>query len=395
MSATTWTDFDPFAAEVRADPYPYFASMREHAPCAHLDRYDVWLVSRYDDVARVLHDWQTFSSGQGAALEPVGTAEEGGVILSTDPPRHTRIRRAVSRDFTPKMIASLEPQIRSLAQRAIDDAVSADEVDWIALLAQPLPTTIMAQLMGYPDEHRDQYCRWAEVIFDSMGCPASESGADSPLAQVGAQLYAFAGQLASNHEYVHDGWADRIVQSGKRGELTSDEVLSLLGGILVAAMDTTVNMLGNLLHSLATHPEQWQRLAADPALAASAVNESLRFESPVQPGFFRVATQDTEIAGVAISRGARVMVGFGSANRDGDQFPDPDAFLVDRKPNQHLAFGRGVHFCLGAPVARLMGKVVLETLCDGVRTIELAGEPVRKDNRMLRGFDELPLRFKR
>lgn len=395
MTTESWTGFDPFAADVRADPYPHFAHMRAEAPCAHLQRYGVWFVSRYDDVAHVLHDWQTFSSSQGAALEPVATAEEGGVILATDPPRHTRIRRAVSQEFTPKMIGALEPRIRALAEHAVAIALDADQVDWIELLAAPLPTTIMAQLMGYPEHHRDQYSRWASIVFDSMGCPASDATADSPLAQVAPQLYGFVGQLAANREYVEGGWGDRIVQSGERGELTNDEVLSLLGGILVAAMDTTVNMLGNLMHSLATHPDQWRRLADDPALAPSTINESLRFESPVQPGFFRVATRDTEIAGVSVPEGSRVMVGFGSANRDGDQFPDPDEFLVDRTPNNHVAFGRGTHFCLGAPVARLMGKVVLESLCDRVTTIELAGEPMRKDNRMLHGFDALPVRLSR
>ena len=395
MATETLAEFDPFAAAVRADPYPHFARMRAEAPCAHLDRYDVWFVSRYADAAHVLHDWQTFSSSQGAALEPVATPEEGGVILSTDPPRHTRIRRAVSQDFTPKVVAALEPRIRDISEHAIVAALDADQIDWVTAVARPLPTTIMAHLMGYPDHHRDQYCRWASIIFDSMGCPASEATADGPLAEIAPQLYGFVGQLAADREYVPGGWGDRIVQAGDRGDLTSDEVFSLLGGILVAAMDTTVNMLGNLLHSLATHPDQWRRLADEPGLASSAVNESLRYESPVQPGFFRVTTRETEVAGVPVPEGARVMVGFGSANRDGDQFPEPDAFRVARTPNNHLAFGRGTHFCLGAPVARLIGKVVLETLCDHVTTIELAGEPVRKDNRMVRGFDVLPLRLAR
>jgi len=168
----------------------------------------------------------------------------------------------------------------------------------------------------------------------------------------------------------------------------------LLGGILVAAMDTTVNMLGNLAHSLAEHPDQWARLVEDPNLAASAVEESLRYESPVQPGFFRVTTTDTEVAGVKLPRGARVMVGFGSANRDPRQFPEPDRFLIDRTPNDHLALGRGTHFCLGAPVARLMGRVVFEEFASRGRELAVAGEPVRKNNRMLRGFDALPLSIK-
>ncbi len=386
-----WTGFDPFDETVRNDPYPHYAMLRKQAPCVRLERYGVWLVTRYEDSVAVLQDWETFSSATGAALEPAATPEEGGVILSTDPPEHTRIRRAVARDFTPKAIRSLEPRLRELVGQALDVALVEDRIDWVTLVAQPVPTTLMAELMGYPDRYREQYCRWASIVFNSMGCPADGSSDFGPVAEVGAQLYGFVSELAANHEYVPGGWADRIVQAGERGELSESEVPSLLGGILVAAMDTTVNMLGNLAHSLAEHPDQWARLVKDPSLAGSAVEESLRYESPVQPGFFRVTTTETEVAGVRLPQGARVMVGFGSANRDPRQFPDPDRFLIDRTPNDHLALGRGTHFCLGAPVARLMGRVVFEELALRAKELAVAGEPVRKNNRMLRGFDALPL----
>lgn len=381
--------FDPFAAEHRDDPYPAYAILRDEAPCVRLDQYGVWLVSRYDDVAAVLRDWETFSSAQGAGLEPVATPEEGGVILSTDPPDHTRVRRAVARDFAPKAIGLLEPRVRELVGRALGTTSSDGGIDWIAQVAQPVPTTVMAELMGYPDRHRDEYCRWASTIFDSMGCPAG--GATPALAEATGGLFGFVAQIAADGEYVPDGWADRIVQAGAQGELGQGEVVSLLGGILVAAMDTTVNMLGNLAHALATHPDQWDRLVESPELVPTAIEEALRFEAPVQPGFFRVTTTETAVAGVTLAPGSRVMVAFGSANRDPRQFADPDLFLVDRSPNDHLAFGRGVHFCLGAPVARLLGRVVLSELLATAAEIRLAGPPVRKTNRMLRGFDSLPL----
>jgi cytochrome P450 len=391
-SSVDWSTFDPFDPSVRADPYPHYARLREVAPCLRLERYGVWLVTSYGAVDRVLRDWRTFSSGQGAALEPAANPEEGGVILSTDPPEHTRIRRAVSKDFTPRMVSNLEPGVRSLAERTIDAALGEDQVDWVNALARPLPTVTMAKLMGYPEKHQEQYCLWASTIFNAMGCPAKEM--DGPgFSEVAGQLYSFVTELATNHEYVANGWGDRLVQAGDRGELTASEVQSLLGGILVAAMDTTVNMLGNLAYSLTTHPDQWQLLRDSPNLADSAVNESLRFESPVQPGFFRVATEDVQVEGVTIPTGARVMVAFGSANRDRRQFKDADTFLIGRTPNDHLAFGRGTHFCLGAPVARLIGRVVLEELSARVGTLALAGEAVLKNNRMLRGFDVLPLRL--
>lgn len=388
----SWSSFDPFAQEQHDDPYPSLAALREEAPCVHLERYNVWLISRYDDVATVLKDWQTFSSSQGAGLEPVATPEEGGVILSTDPPDHTRVRRAVARDFTPKSINLMEPRVRDLVSQALEVALAGGDVDWVSLVAQPVPTTVMAELMGYPDRHREEYCRWASTIFDSMGCPA---GGESPvLAEATSGLFGLVAQIAADKEYVPDGWADRIVQAGGRGELGQSEVVSLLGGILVAAMDTTVNMLGNLAHALATHPDQWARLVEQPELAPTAVDESLRFEAPVQPGFFRVTTAETTVAGVTLPAAARVMVAFGGANRDPRQFTEPDQFRVDRSPNDHLAFGRGVHFCLGAPIARMIGRVVLEELVSRASGIKLAGPSERKVNRMLRGFDRLPLTLK-
>jgi erythromycin 12 hydroxylase len=197
--------------------------MLDEAPCVFLERYGVWFVARHADVARVLHDWATFSSSQGAALEPVATPEEGGVILSTNPPEHTRIRQAVSRDFTPRTVAALEPRIRGLASDYIEQALQEDVVDWISLLARPLPTTIMAELMGYPERHRDQYCRWAGLIFDSMGCPAAEAAEGQDYLEVAMQLFGFVGELAANREYVEGGWADRIVVAGDRGDLSPGE----------------------------------------------------------------------------------------------------------------------------------------------------------------------------
>jgi len=231
-----WTGFDPFDESVRDDPYPHYTMLREQAPCVRLERYGVWLVTRYADSAAVLQDWETFSSATGAALEPAATPEEGGVILSTDPPEHTRIRRAVARDFTPKAIRALEPRLRELVGRALDVALVEDQFDWVTLVAQPVPTTLMAELMGYPDRYREQYCRWASVVFNSMGCPADGSSDFGPVAEVGAQLYGFVSELAANHEYVPGGWADRIVQAGEEQCLKPvdrpAEAADLLGGVV-------------------------------------------------------------------------------------------------------------------------------------------------------------------
>lgn len=187
--------------------------------------------------------------------------------------------------------------------------------------------------------------------------------------------------------------ADSLFKSVGTADLNFEEAGSLIFGLIVAGMDTTVNLIGNMVHALIESPEQWEKLRTNPSLAASTVEEALRFDAPVQPGFFRTATQDVEVAGTRIPAGARVMLGFGSANRDPEQFAEPTRFLIDRVPNEHVAFGTGVHACLGAPLARLEGRVVLELLLQRVCSMSLAGRPRRRENKMVRGFRELPVTF--
>ncbi len=207
------------------------------------------------------------------------------------------------------------------------------------------------------------------------------------------EITDFLHSVASEGGYLPGGLADSLFKSVGTADLRFEEAGSLVLGLLVAGMDTTVNLIGNMVYALIEHPEQWEKLRTNPSLVASTVEEALRFEAPVQPGFFRTTTQDVEVAGTRIPAGARVQLGFGSANRDPEQFPEPDRFLIDRTPNEHVAFGTGVHACLGAPLARLEGRVVLELLLPKVRALSLAGRPKRRENKMVRGFRELPVMF--
>lgn len=391
-SKTQWEDFDPFASLVRENPYPHLAALRDHAPCVHLRCYNVWFVTRYADVSRVLDDWKTFSSRQGAGLVPIDNPLEAGLIIAIDPPEHTRIRRVVSRDISPKVVNALEPRVRELAASLISAASRADSIDWVTYLAQPLPTRVYAELLGYP-KHRDHdYCSWAMKMFDILG-PVGAT-ASNAAAAAWQEMFGHVNDLTTNDGYTSGSWAQGICHAGRTGEITPEESLSLLGGTIVAAMETTVHLLANTMNQLIDEPAAWDQLKANPSLAASVIEEALRYDAPVQPGLFRLTTSDVDIAGTTVPMGSRIMVGFGAANRDERQFPDPDSFIVDRDPNQHLSFGRGVHFCAGAGAVRLVGRVVLEELVSQVSTIERSGPARRKDTLMVRGFDALPIRLR-
>ena len=382
------TDYDPFDAGALADPYPAMAAIRAETPVAYLSKYDVYYVTRYDDAAAVLRDWRTFSSEGGAGFTPAPSAIEGGVIIATDPPEHSRIRRAVAKDFTPPSTRALEPRIRARADELVDAMVCAGTLDAVKAIAEPLPVDVMAGLLGLPESHRESYPEWADAIFDLMGPPPA--GAADLFEQFG-QLSEFVGTLASRCEYAEGSIGDSLLRSAGAGSLSPEEAVSLVAGVLVAGFDTTVNLLSNTLHILATDPDAWAALRATPSLIPSAVEESLRFEAPVQPGFFRAVTRDVEVSGVEIPQGSRVLVGFASANRDPRRFADPDRFDVARDPNEHLAFGHGVHLCIGASLARLEGRLVLESLAERVKAITPAGKAERKPNAMVRGFRVLEL----
>jgi cytochrome P450 len=383
--------YDPFSPEALENPYPYYAALRSLAPCCYLEKYDVYFVSRYRDVISALKNWQAFSSSEGGGYWRARNYLEGGVILSTDPPEHTRLRRAVAKDFTPKTVAHLEGRVRAVAARLIDSLLEAGTGNLVSQLTEPLAATITTELLGLPEKHQEAFLRWSDTGFDMLGAHGAEL-----MDQVGdfaEELTSFIESLAAEGGYTPGGLADSLFRSVGTANLNFAEAGSLVFGLIVAGMDTTVNLIANMMYALIENPDQWEKLRTNPNLAASTVEEALRFESPIQPGFFRTATQEIEVAGTRIPSGSRVQLGFGSANRDPEQFPEPDRFLIDRTSNDHVAFGAGVHVCLGASLARLEGRCVLELLLQKVHSMSLAGEPIRRKNKMVRGFLELPVRF--
>ncbi len=382
--------YDPFFPEVIADPFPHYRWLRDEAPCHHVVERHVWVVSRYDDVRATLRDPATFCSGEG-----VGYPRRPIPMLATDPPEHSRLRRLVQRHFLPSAVAAWRPRVEQLVDELLDAIFEAEDVDLIPMLADPLPVKVIAELLGVSLERPEELKRWSQCTMDAYG-----GGLDAARSHaVEAEIVEFArfvgGALRDRAEHGTGASGDplqALVDVADRGMPRSEGVF-LLMLLLMAGNVTTTGLIGNVVVSLLSNPPAWDAITADPRLIPSVVEESLRFDAPTQ-GLFRTVSDDVVLHGALVPAGARVLVLYGSANRDERHYPDPDAFDLHRNPVDHVAFGSGVHACLGAPLARLEGSIVLERLSRRAGSIELAGDVVRTTNPLMRAVETLPLRVR-
>ncbi|HLH25934.1 MAG TPA: cytochrome P450 [Chloroflexota bacterium] len=390
-------------AEYRRDPYPFYAMMRRDHPVAYDERTGFWAVYRYDDVRHVITDHDTFSSDRtrlltGADPQMIEQIRVGSSLVGTDPPRHRLLRDLVSRAFTPRAIAQLEPHIAELTEAMLDAVIPAGHMDLIADLAYPLPVTVIAEMLGVPASDRPTFKAWADALVS--GTNEIPTDANSPLVRERMQLLQemnnyFRDVVDQRRATPKDDLVSRLVAAEVEGQrLSEGEVLAFCTVLLVAGHITTTNLLGNAVLALLDHPDQLARLQADLTLVPSAVEEALRYDGPVQ-AIARFVARDTEIGGQHLKAGQRILAWTAAANRDAAVFAAPDRFDVTRTPNPHLAFGAGIHFCLGAPLARLESRVALTILLRRLQAIELAerAAPELTDNTFLRGVTRLPLRF--
>ena len=384
-------DFNPFSPEFQTDPYPTYAAMRRDAPVYRTDGWNAAVVTRYDDVVQVLKSPSLFSSraiGMQLRGRPTRT------VINTDPPVHTELRGLVNRAFTPRMVADLEPRIREITAGLLDRIVEDGETDLVRDLAVPLPVTVIAELLGVEPERHDDFKRWSTAsVTQEQGM--SEEGQRRLEHEI--DEFATYFERAIDERRGRPG-ADLIsaVLAAEESDLrlTPDDLVAFVGLLLIAGNETTTNLIGNAVLALLDHPDELAKVRADPSLIPNMVEEALRWDSPVQ-FLFRTATQATEIAGTKIDAGMMVIPAYASANRDETRFPDSDRFDVTRNTQGHLAFGYGVHFCLGAPLARLEARVALEQVLErlpGLRRMDEA--PLARVNSMfLRGLQSLPLAF--
>ena len=355
--------FDPYDPATQADPYPAYRALRDDAPVYHDERRGFWALSRFDDVLWAAHDPATFCSGQGIALEGQARSPFPNLITMDDP-RHAQLRRLVSRGFTARPIGANESRIRDLATEMIDRivemAADGSPVDLVPTMTGPLPMTVVGDLIGVAASDREQFRAWADtIVHQDVDRPET---VEAGRAAAGAVVVSFAELIAVRRAEPMDDLVSALVAASvDGGRLTDDEILGFCFLLIVAGTETTTNLIGLGALALAAHPDQRARLVADPSLIPGAVEEMLRWGSPVQ-GLARTTTRAIERHGMTIPEGTKVQLLYGSANRDEREFAEPDRFDVTRSVERHVAFGHGVHFCLGAALARLEAIVVFEEL---------------------------------
>jgi cytochrome P450 PksS len=395
---------DIASAAFKADPYPFYARLRAEAPVYRVSLPDgrpAWLISRYDDVVAALRD-ERFAKDPTNALTPQQLARQPWMpsfarplarnMLSLDPPDHNRLRALVSRAFSTRLIEQQRARIQALADRLLDRVRGRGRIDLIRDYALPIPTTVIAEMLGVPVADRDRFRRWSNTLFEAG---SSRWGIFLAIPSVWQFLRYTRRLIAERRARPHDDLITALTQAEEAGQqLSADELVAMIILLLVAGHETTVNLIGNGMLALLQHPEQLARLRDDPGLLRPAVEELLRFASPVETGTERYAREDVRIAGVTIPRGGLVLPAIASANRDERHFPDPDKLDVGREPNRHLSFGLGAHFCLGAALARMEGQIALGTLLRRLPGLRLAVEPGAlrwRPGLVLRGLKGLPV----
>jgi len=370
-------------AQIR-DPYPRYAQWRERHPIWFDAQSGHWVLSRHDDVMNVLKDHQRFSSsamgGLGTQLPPI----------TDDPPRHTQLRSIVNKAFTTAMLKSMEGDVCAIANDLVGALPRDRDVDIVQALTTPLPVTVIARMMGIPEERKEDFKRWSDALTGTLA-GATQQARQSEIMEMAA---FFRGLIPERRARPAGDLVSAVVNAEVDGKGLSEwEIVGFCVLLLIAGNETTTNLLGNLLNVLADRPELWQRLRADPALIEPAIEELLRYDSPVQ-FLMRAATTEVTLHSKTIAAGDRVIVVMGSANRDASQFDAPDEFRLDRTRGRHLAFGYGVHFCIGAPLARLEARVAMTALLGRAAMIERgAGAAQRVRSHLLRGFEHLSLRL--
>ncbi|MEU4896300.1 cytochrome P450 [Streptomyces sp. NPDC044780] len=391
--------YDLWSDHTSADPLPTLARMRSDAPALRLfNPYQdapEWWVTRYDDVAALLHD-PRFSRDKRKLSEQARARyfrvteldQLDQHVLYSDPPEHTRLRSLIGKAFTPRRIADLTPRIEEAVERLLDQAEQHDTTDLLEALAFRLPLAVLTELIGIPEEDREKFREWTGILV----APADFTA----LARMATEFQEYLERfLAQRRTSPHPDLTSALIAAEESGErLTPAELMSMVFLLIAAGFETTGNLIGNSVWALLTHPDQLRRLRADPALTGSAVEEVLRYCPPVKNTTGAFPLEDTEFCGVTIPAEEMIVGSLLSAHHDPTHFPDPERFDITRTPNRHLAFGHGIHFCLGAALARLETTITLNALLRRYPHLTLAADPDTlrwKDGVFVRGLATLPV----
>ena len=410
-------DYEPFDIRFQQDPYPVYAALREHDPVHWAPNAEAFCVSRYDDAVHVLKHPELFSSS--AMKDVLMNADMGGFnarhvffllkfllrtrinpiqmqktgnLVTLDPPRHDAMRSIVNRGFSPRRIAAWEPRARQIVAEQLRDLDTRESFDVVDHLAIPLPLQIISEMLGVEVERRADFKRWSDAVIAIATGSAKLDPFESGLLDAFGELFGYLrGAVRARRKSPRDDLISLLVDPAQDGVLSELDMVQFVVLLLVAGNETTTNLIGNAVNALIDHPDALARVAADPSLVPALIEETLRYDAPIQLAF-RTATRDVDLAGTRIPKGSLVAVLLASANRDAARFESPDRFDLDRDARGHLAFGWGVHFCLGSSLARLEARVALEALAPELPRLKSVGSRSEMiDSFLVRGRRHLSL----
>jgi cytochrome P450 len=389
MTAVPTYPHDLFTDEVLAHPYEHYRALRDLGPIVWLEAHEMYALPGYTEARAALSDADTYCSGQGVALnDTTNSLMAGSSTLMTDGELHDHLRTVLAENLTPRSLRSAREGVTQLAADLVEGLVAKGSFDAVSDLARALPLSVVPDLVGWPLDGRDHLLEWASATFDFLG-PMNQRAEDAvPTVR---EMFRFANDTAATGNLLPGSVGAGVIEAARQGDLEPERVPALIVGYLAPSLDTTISAIGSAAWLLATHPDQWDVLKADPSLIPNAFNETVRLESPLR-AFSRVTTATTEIGEFEIAAGARLMILYASANRDDRHFAQADQFDVSRtNATEHLGFGYGVHGCAGQGLARMEVHAVLGALLEQVDHIELSGTPERSLNNLINAWSTLPV----
>jgi len=379
---------DPFTPQNLTNPHPLHEQMREAGPVFYLDHYGVWGMARYEQVNAALKDWRTFSSASGVGLSDFRKEKPWrtpSLLLEADPPAHTRAREVVNPILSPPALEALRGEFEQEAVKLVDGLAALGSFDAVTQLAEVYPLKVFADAVGLREQGREHLLPYGNLAFNAFG-PRNQLLADAQASTPGVQQWVT--ENCKREALRPGGFGMQIWAVADTGKISEEWAGLLVRSLLTAGVDTTVNGISAAIYGLATHPEQWQLLRDNPSLAASAFEEAIRWQSPVQT-FFRTTMREVEIAAIRIPAGEKILLFLGAANRDPRRWTNPDNFDIKRNATGHVGFGMGIHRCIGQTVARVEAEILLKVLARRVERIELTGQPLYRPNNTLHAWTSL------
>lgn len=371
------------------DPYPHYRRLRDAGPVVWLHGHRVYALPRYAECKATLRNDAAFISGRGVALNPFSNRLSRGTTLNSDGTEHDRRRKLLAHRLLPRALRSVGEAIEKQADAVVDAAVRRANVDAVADLATALPLAIVPDLVGWPRDQRKHLIDWAGATFDILGPLNWQAIKATPRSM---QMLLFARRVVRQRTVLDGSMAHELLCAADAGQLSYDDCSALMIDYIAPSLDTTISAISNALYLLATHPEQWRLLKEEPGLIPNAVNEVIRYESPLR-AFARQVCRDTEIAGTQIPAGSRVVVMYASANRDENEWDRPEIFDIRRDAGRHIGFGHGTHACAGQGLSRMETAAILRALLEQVDRIDVVGQPVWAVNNIIRRHRYLPLKL--